>query len=189
MAVSGRRVEMLSTGEVACLGENFADAFSKALQSAEFRIPPKGGSVLITVGGEEPKKRVIPLAKAFEEMGFTIYATEHTAEVLHSAGINSVAKLSKVKESGENPNILDYLQNQKIDLVINVPMANKQRNYSDVLTDGYLIRRQAVEFNVPVITNVELAYALVWVLKQGDHDGNSIRSLNEYMNELPWKLW
>jgi carbamoyl-phosphate synthase large subunit len=182
-------VEMLSTGEVACLGENFADAFSKALQSAEFRIPPKGGSVLITVGGEEQKRRAVPLAKAFEKMGFKIYATEHTAEALQAAGISSVSVLSKVKESSTNPNILDYLQNQKIDLVINVPMANKQRNYSDVLTDGYIIRRQAVEFNVPVITNVELAYALVWVLKQGDHNGNSIRSLNEYMNELPWKLW
>jgi len=182
-------VEMLSTGEVACLGENFADAFSKALQSAEFRIPPKGGSVLITVGGEEPKRRVVPLAKAFEEMDFTIYATQHTAEALKAAGINSVAVLSKVKESGENPNILDYLQNQKIDLVINVPMGNKNRNYSDVLTDGYIIRRQAVEFNVPVITNLELASALVRVLKQREHNGNTIRSLNEYMNELPWKLW
>jgi len=182
-------VEMLSTGEVACLGENFADAFSKALQSAEFRIPPKGGSVLITVGGEEPKRRAVPLAKAFEEMGFKIYATAHTAEVLQAAGINSISVLSKVKESDANPNILDYLQNQKIDLVINVPVANKQRNYSDVLTDGYLIRRQAVEFNVPVITNLELASALVRVLKQRDHNGNSIRSLNEYMNELPWKLW
>ncbi len=182
-------VEMLSTGEVACLGENFADAFSKALQSAEFRIPPKGGSVLITVGGEESKRRVVPLAKAFEEMDFTIYATQHTAEALKAAGINSVAVLSKVKESGENPNILDYLQNQKIDLVINVPMGNKNRNYSDVLTDGYIIRRQAVEFNVPVITNLELASALVRVLKQREHNGNTIRSLNEYMNELPWKLW
>jgi carbamoyl-phosphate synthase large subunit len=182
-------VEMLSTGEVACLGENFADAFSKALQSAEFRIPPKGGSVLITVGGEEPKRRVVPLAKAFEEMGFKIYATAHTAEALQAAGINSVTVLSKVKESSANPNILDYLQNQKIDLVINVPMANKQRNYSDVLTDGYIIRRQAVEFNVPVITNLELASALVRVLKQRGNNGNSIRSLNEYMDELPWKLW
>ena len=182
-------VEMLSTGEVACLGENFDDAFSKALQSAEFRIPPKGGSVLITVGGEEPKRRVVPLAKAFEDMGFTIYATEHTAEVLQAAGINTVAVLSKVKESGENPNILDYLQNQKIDLVINVPMGNKSRNYSDILTDGYIIRRQAVEFNVPVITNLELASALVRVLKQRGSNGHSIRSLNEYMDELPWKLW
>jgi carbamoyl-phosphate synthase large subunit len=182
-------VEMLSTGEVACLGENFDDAFSKALQSAEFRMPPEDGSVLITVGGEEPKRRVVALARAFEEMGFKIYATEHTAEVLKASGISSVSVLSKVKESGENPNILDYLQNQKIDLVINVPMANKQRNYSDVLTDGYLIRRQAVEFNVPVITNLELASALVRVLKQRGHNGNSIRSLNEYMDELPWKLW
>ncbi len=182
-------VEMLSTGEVACLGETFDDAFSKALQSAEFRMPPKDGSVLITVGGEEPKRRVVPLAQAFEEMGFKIYATEHTAAVLKAAGISSVSVLSKVKESGENPNILDYLQNQKIDLVINVPMANKQRNYSDMLTDGYLIRRQAVEFNVPVITNLELASALVRVLQQRDHNGNSIRSLNEYMDELPWKLW
>jgi carbamoyl-phosphate synthase large subunit len=182
-------VEMLSTGEVACLGENFADAFSKALQSAEFRIPPKGGSVLITVGGEEPKRRVVSLAKSFEEMGFKIYATEHTAEALRAAGISSISVLHKVKEASVNPNILDYLQERKIDLVINVPMANKQKNYSDVLTDGYIIRRQAVEFNVPVITNLELASALVEVLKQRDRNGVTIRSLNEYMDELPWKLW
>ena len=67
-------------------------------------------------------------------------------------------------------------------------MANRQRNYSEVLTDGYIIRRKAVEFNVPVITNLELASALMRVLKHKDED-NSIRSLNEYMNELPWKLW
>jgi carbamoyl-phosphate synthase large subunit len=182
-------VEMLSTGEVACLGENFADAFSKALQSAEFRIPPKGGSVLITVGGEEPKRRVVPLAKAFEEMGFKIYATEHTAEALRAAGISSISVLHKVKEASVNPNILDYLQERKIDLVINVPVANKQKSYSDVLTDGYIIRRQAVEFNVPVITNLELASALVEVLKQRERNGVTIRSLNEYMDELPWKLW
>jgi carbamoyl-phosphate synthase large subunit len=97
--------------------------------------------------------------------------------------------LHKVKETSVNPNILDYLRDQKIDLVINVPMANKQRTYSDVLTDGYVIRRQAVEYNVPVITNLELAAALVRVLQQRDQNGTSIRSLNEYMDELPWKLW
>ena len=94
-------VEMLSTGEVACLGENFADAFSKALQSAEFRIPPKGGSVLITVGGDEEKLRVVPIAKAFDAMGFRIYATEHTAETLKAAGIKQVTILHKVKETAE----------------------------------------------------------------------------------------
>ncbi|HLC00506.1 MAG TPA: carbamoyl-phosphate synthase (glutamine-hydrolyzing) large subunit [Candidatus Bathyarchaeia archaeon] len=182
-------VEMLSTGEVACLGENFADAFSKALQSAEFRIPPKGGAVLITLGGEEAKRRVVPLAKAFEEMGFQIYATEHTAKALLEEGINNVTVLHKVKETSEGPNILDYIRDQKIDLVINVPSANKDRTYSDVLTDGYVIRRLSVEFNVPVITNLELASALVKVLQQRDQNGTSIRSLNEYMDALPWKLW
>jgi carbamoyl-phosphate synthase large subunit len=182
-------VEMLSTGEVACLGETFDDAFSKALQSAEFRIPPKGGSVLITVGGDEPKRRVLPLAKALEEMGFKIYATEHTAKALQAGGIKPVTVLHKIKEAAVTPNILDYLQNQKIDLVINVPVADKQRNYSDILTDGYVIRRQAVEFNVPVVTNLELASALVRVLQQRDQNAKSILSLNEYMDELPWKLW
>lgn len=182
-------VEMLSTGEVACLGENFAEAFSKALQAAEFRIPPKGGSVLITVGGEEPKRRVVPIAKAFEEMGFKIYATAHTAEVLRAEGIKNVTVLHKVKEASASPNILDYLRDQKIDLVINVPMGSKNKSYSDVLTDGYIIRRQAVEFNVPVITNLELAAALVKVLQQQGNNGATIRSLNEYMNELPWRLW
>jgi hypothetical protein len=67
-------------------------------------------------------------------------------------------------------------------------MGIKQGNYSDILTEGYIIRRQEVEFNVPVITSLELVSALVRVLKQRDHNGTSIRSLNEYMDELPWKL-
>ena len=129
------------------------------------------------------------MAKAFEEMGFKIYATEHTAEALRAAGISTVSVLRKVKEVDANPNILDYLQERKIDLVINVPMGNKRKSYSDVLTDGYIIRRQAVEFNVPVITNLELASALVKVLQQKGTDNVTIRSLNEYMDDLPWKLW
>jgi methylglyoxal synthase len=131
----------------------------------------------------------VPIAKAFEEMGFKIYATAHTAHVLKASGINSVTVLYKINEAQANPNILDYLQERKIDLVINVPITGRQASYSDILTDGYIIRRQAVEFNVPVITNLELAAALVDVLKQKGKNGESIRSLNEYMDELPWKLW
>ena len=158
-------VEMLSTGEVACLGENFSDAFSKALQSAEFNIPDRDGSVFISVGGRyERKRRVVPIAKAFVELGFKIYATEHTADVLNESGVTA-AMLFKVKEAGANPNIMDYLQERKIDLVINVPMANQADQLLDILTDGYIIRRQAVEFNVPVITNLQLAAALVDVMK------------------------
>jgi carbamoyl-phosphate synthase large subunit len=179
-------VEMLSTGEVACLGENFADAFSKALQAAEFIMPPTNGAVLITVGGAVPKRRAVALAKAFEEMGFTIYATKHTAEVMHAHGVK-VTELYKIKEANADPNILDYLQEHKINLVINVPMPNKGNSYTDVLTDGYIIRRQAVEYNIPVIVNLELASTLVKVLKQ--RNGTTIRSLNEYMDDIPWTLW
>ena len=178
---------MLSTGEVACLGDTFEDAFSKALQSAEFTMPPKNGSVLITVGGADLKRRAVALAKAFEEMGFKIYATKHTAEVFRSEGVNSVTTLYKINEAEANPNILEYMQDRKIDLVINVPVPNKRISYTAVLTDGYVIRRQAVEFNIPVIVNLELASMLVKVLKQ--HNGTTIRSLNEYMDALPWKLW
>jgi carbamoyl-phosphate synthase large subunit len=84
---------------------------------------------------------------------------------------------------------MDYLQERKIDIVINVPMANRRSSISDILTDGYIIRRQAVEFNIPVITNLQLAAALVEVLKQKGQNANSIRSLNEYMDDLPWKQW
>ncbi len=182
-------VEMLSTGEVACLGENFSDAFFKALQAAEFSIPPKGGSVLISVGGnDERKKRVVPIAKSLADMGFKIYATANTAKVLNANSVCTTV-LYKVKEAEVTPNILDYLQERKIDLVINVPMANRRSSISEILTDGYIIRRQAVEFNVPVITNLQLAAALVDVLKHKDQNGNTIRSLNEYMDDLPWKQW
>ena len=183
-------VEMLSTGEVACFGENFSDAFSKALQSAEFTHSSQrtAQSSLVSAAMRNVKNVLCRLRKAFAEMGFKIYATAHTADVLNASGVNATM-LFKVKEADANPNILDYLQERKIDLVINVPIANKQTSLTDILTDGYVIRRQAVEFNVPVITNLQFAAALVEVLKQKGKNGNSIRSLNEYMDDLPWKIW
>ncbi|MEM3730238.1 MAG: carbamoyl-phosphate synthase (glutamine-hydrolyzing) large subunit [Candidatus Bathyarchaeia archaeon] len=182
-------VEMLSTGEVACLGENFADAFLKALQSAEFKIPPKNGAVLITVGGEELKRKIIPIAEALNGMGFKIYATEHTADALRCAGLEDVSVLHKVREADMNPNIVDYIQTRKIDLVINLPTPDGDAKYSEILEDEYVIRRLAVEFNIPVITNFELATVLVKVLKHNDGNNLTARSLNEYMNGLAWKFW
>ncbi|MDH5419329.1 MAG: carbamoyl-phosphate synthase (glutamine-hydrolyzing) large subunit [Candidatus Bathyarchaeota archaeon] len=182
-------VEMLSTGEVACLGENFADALLKALQSACFEIPPSGGSVLMTVGGKELKKKIVPLGKALRKMDFKIYATEHTAEALRDAGVNNISILHKVREVGKNPNIVDYLQEGKIDLVINIPMPNHSGKYSEVLKDEFTIRRLAIEFNVPVVTNLELASALTKVLEKRDSNKLTVRSLNEYMDSLAWKFW
>jgi carbamoyl-phosphate synthase large subunit len=182
-------VEMLSTGEVACLGENFTDALSKALQSADFKIPPEGGSVLITVGGKELKEKVVPIGRALRKMGFKIYATKHTAEVLQGAGVNDISVLHKVREVGQEPNIVNYLKEGKIDMVVNIPMANHSGTISEVLKDEYTIRRLAIEFNIPVVTNLQLASALTRMLEQREGNKFDIRSLNEYMDSLPRKFW
>ncbi|HXX87840.1 MAG TPA: carbamoyl-phosphate synthase (glutamine-hydrolyzing) large subunit [Candidatus Acidoferrum sp.] len=182
-------VEMLSTGEVACMGESFTDALSKALNSADFRIPPVGGSVLITVGGMELKKRVVPLAKELTDKGFKIYSTEHTAEVLSKAGVKDVSVLHKVREAERKPNITDYLQGGKIDLVINIPVLKTAEDQEEILKDEYTIRRLAVEFNVPVLTNLQLASAVTKMLDQNGESKLTIRSLNEYMDSLAWKAW
>jgi len=182
-------VEMLSTGEAACLGENFADAFLKALLSVEFELPKDESSVLITVGGERLKKEVVPLARTLRELGFKIYATEHTADAFRKAGLNSITVLHKVKESDKKPNILDFLIKRKIDLVINIPSNNSDGEMNEIWEDEYVIRRLAVEFNIPVVTTLELASALVKAIKYRAASEAVIRSLNEYMDNLPFKLW
>jgi len=182
-------VEMLSTGEVACLGQSFADAFPIALEATGFEMPSVGSSVLMTVGGEELKKKLIPLGKTLRRKGFRIYATEHTAEALRKAGISEVAVLHKVREPQKEPNIVDYLQHSKIDLVVNIPTPNNGTQYSDVLKDEYVIRRLAVEFNIPVVTNLELASALINLLAINNGGNSSVRSLNEYMESLEWTFW
>ena len=151
-------VEMLSTGEVACIGENFSDAFSKALQSAEFTIPPKDGSVLHQRRRRRSNAKHALSQSRRHSLKWASKSTQpqHTANVLNAHGIATTV-LHKVKDPDVTPNIMDYLQERKIDLVINVPMANRRSSITDIITDGYIIRRQAVEFNVPVITNLQLA--------------------------------
>ena len=182
-------VEMVSTGEAACIGENFADALLKALQSVEFTFPNDDGAVLITVGGREMKQKIIPLARSLSEMGFKIYATEHTAGALYEAGLKGITVLYKVSEPSRKPNIIDYVLQRKIDLVINIPASNPHSASPDVLRDEYIIRRLAVEYNIPIVTTLELASAIVKVLKYRKHSRTIIRSLNEYMDSLPFKFW
>jgi len=178
--VSG--VEMMSTGEVACMGRNFSEAFAKALEASEITLPKDRGGVLITVGGRELKNRIVPLAVALASLGFEIYATEHTAQTLHEAGLQRVAALHKIGESEKKPNILDYLLAGKINLVINIP-TNGDRQLSDnIIHDEYAIRRLAVEHNVPVVTTIELATAVVEALQYMRFQEPEIMPLNEYLN-------
>jgi carbamoyl-phosphate synthase large subunit len=168
-------VEMQSTGEVACLGESFSDALVKALQSAEFHVPKTGGSVLISVSNDEKKKEIIPLIRDLWMMGFKIYTTEPIVQALKDEGINDAITLHKINEIDKNPNPIQFLSQRKIDLVINIPAKNSQESQDD-----YTIRRVAVEFNVPVVTTMELASSLVKALKYLRNSKPTVRPLPEY---------
>jgi carbamoyl-phosphate synthase large subunit len=103
--------------------------------------------------------------------------------------VDNVFVLHKVREKGQTPNIVDYLQKGKIHLVINIPMPNHLVKFSEVLDDEYTIRRLAVEFNIPIVTNLQLASALTKILEQREANKFDIRSLNDYMDSLPRKFW
>jgi carbamoyl-phosphate synthase large subunit len=123
-------------------------------------------------------------------MGFKIYATEHTAEAIVSAGEKDIFVLHKVREVDKKPNIADHIRQGKIDLVLNIPLSDTSREQEDVLRDEYTIRRLAIEYNVPVLTNLEMASALVKILREEEDDYKfTVRSLNEYMESLSWNRW
>jgi carbamoyl-phosphate synthase large subunit len=158
-------VEMRSTGEVACFGNTFHEALIKALIAVGFKIPKPNGNILITVGGVQLKDRILNLAKDLIDLGFTVYATEHTAEYLRKRGGLQVAILHKISEPERKPNILDYLVEGRLELIINIPSTLVLEKFATMLEDEYLIRRKAVELGVPVLTTYEAAEAFVQGLK------------------------
>ena len=181
-------VEMASTGEVACIGEDFSEALIKSLEAAEMNIPIQGGNVLISVGGKELKQQVIPLAKKLRDLGFTIFATEDTAIALKNNGIYAV-KLYKIHEYGMEPNIMGCLQNGAIDLVINIPLPTSEEKFRTIMEDEYKIRRMAVDYNLPVIINLQLAEALIDAIEKVRRKELEIKSLNEYHKTLKEIYW
>ncbi|MHA1466453.1 MAG: carbamoyl-phosphate synthase (glutamine-hydrolyzing) large subunit [Promethearchaeota archaeon] len=182
-------VEMSSTGEIACFGADFPEALIKALEAVEMKIPLQGGNVLISVGGDDLRNKVIPLAKKLRKLGFTIFATEHTALALKNSGIYAV-KLYKIHEYGMEPNVIGCLQNGAIDLVINIPLPTTvEEEFEKILEDEYKIRRMAVDYNIPVIVNLELAKALIEAFEKTKRKEKSIKSLNEYHDTLKEVYW
>jgi len=180
-------VEMNSTGETAVIDDNFPGALMKALEAAENDIPIEGGNVLISVGGEELKKQLIPLAKKLKSLGFTIFATEDTAISLKNEGIEAV-RLYKVHELGQEPNIMKCLQEGNIDLVINIPRKFGEK-FRQVIEDEYKIRRMAVDYNIPVIINLQLAEAIINAIEKVRQKPIIVKSLNDYHSELKEIYW
>jgi hypothetical protein len=151
-------VEMVSTGEVACFGENFRKAFLNSMIASGVKLPKIGDSILVTVGGG--KDKAIEIARKAHAKGFKVLATTHTAIALKNSGV-PCQKVYKVSEGGE-PNILKLVEDKKIQFVINTP--NQAKSNPQTISDGYMIRRKTVEFGIPLLTNLELASMLIDML-------------------------
>jgi carbamoyl-phosphate synthase large subunit len=161
-------VEMQSTGEAACFGSSFHDALSKAYVAAGFNLPLHG-SALITVGGTTNKARILPLVQKIADMGYSIMATEHTADFIEKFGICRIERVYKISEPQRRPNISEMLFGHQIDFIINIPSTSTIEKYVGMLYDEYQIRRKAVELGIPVLTGVESAATFIntldWIRK------------------------
>jgi carbamoyl-phosphate synthase large subunit len=165
-------VEMASTGEVGCLGDDFEEAFLKALLSVGFRLPI--ASVLLSTGPVEQKAAFLESARVLAGMGVKLFATQGTAAFLRASGIDSTPLHWPME--GASPNVLEYLSAKKIDLVINIP----KNAAEDELTNDYLIRRKAADFGIPLITDIQLAQRLVEALSKKTIAELQIKSWQEY---------
>lgn len=143
--------EMKSTGECLGIGKNFKEALYKAFVGAGIRLP-KHKKMIITVRDSE-KSKVIDIAKRFQALGYIIYSTKGTAKVLNDNGVNAIV-IRKLEEEG--PNILNLILSHEIDIVIDVPMRGIAGS-----KDGFIIRRNAIETGVNVLTSTDTAKALV----------------------------
>jgi len=165
-------VEMASTGEVGCLGDDFDEAFLKALISVGFKFPIR--SVLLSTGKIESKAELLESCRVFRDLGIKIYATRGTANFIRNNGIE--AEVLNWPLEKKQPNTVTFIKEGKIDLVINIP-----KNYQEEeLTNDYIIRRTAADFNVPLITNRQIAMRLAEALSRTSIDDLQIKSWVEY---------
>ena len=168
-------VEMASTGEVGCLGEDFYEAFLKSLISVGYRFPVR--SILLSAGSIESKAELLPAAKALHRLGITFYATSGTARFLVDNDIPAVSVHWPLdKEAAVTA--VDYIKEGKIDLVINIPKSAQVEE----LTNGYAIRRTAVDHNVPLVTNRQIAQRLAEALTRVRVEDLEIKPWSEYVN-------
>ncbi len=166
-------VDMASTGEVACIGENFYEALLKSMLSVGYRIPKK--SILISSGPTRGKVELLESARMLKERGFTIYATGGTHNFFQENGIET-EQVFWPDENDKQPNTLDLIRNRKVEMVINIPKDHTTRE----LSNGYNIRRNAIDFNIPLITNARVASAFIYGICKLDLDNISIKAWNEY---------
>ncbi len=165
-------VEMASTGEVGCIGDDYYETLLKSMLSVGYRIPKK--NILMSTGTMRDKVELLGPARLLVEMGYKIFGTRGTAKFLVENGVEATPLAWPDEE--QHPNVLDYLKNKQIDMVVNIP---KNLSKSE-LNNDYTIRRSAVDFNIPLITNARLASAFLTAICKNNLDDIKIKSWDEY---------
>ncbi len=165
-------VDMSSTGEVGCIGEDFYEAILKAMLSVGYRIPKKG--VLLSTGPARSKVELINSTRALSEKGYKLYATRGTQRFLKSNGID-VTPVAWPDEDAK-PNAIDLIRNKEVDFIVNIP---KDLSKSELEND-YTIRRSAVDYNIPLITNARLASAFILAFCNLERKDIGVKSWDEY---------
>ena len=166
-------VDMSSTGEVGCLGDDSSTALLKSMLSVGQRIPRK--TVLLSTGGAKQKAEMLDAAKMLLQHGYELYATGGTSKYLTENGIENTL-VYWPSDEGKAPQALDLLHEKKIDMVVNIPKDLTPRE----LTNGYKIRRAAIDLNVPLITNSRLASAFITAFCNVSMDDIDIKAWGEY---------
>ena len=166
-------VDMSSTGEVGCLGADFDEALLNAMISVGHHVPSKEKAVLVSSGDVRGKVDMLDCCKMLDKNGYKLYATEGTAKFLESNGVKA-HPVCWPDEEGEN--VLNLIANHSIDLVINIPKNHSKRE----LTNGYRIRRSAIDHNIPLLTNARLAAAYIRAFTNKPISDINISSWNEY---------
>lgn len=166
-------VDMSSTGEVGCLGDDTNTALLKSMLSVGHRIPKK--NILLSTGGAKQKVEMLDAAKMLIDNGYKLFATAGTSKFLTENGIENTHVLWP-SEEGDEPKALDLLHNHTIDMVVNIP----KNLTSSELSNGYKIRRAAIDLNVPLITNARLASAFIYAFCTTKLEDIGIKAWSEY---------
>ncbi|MGQ7868495.1 carbamoyl-phosphate synthase (glutamine-hydrolyzing) large subunit [Sunxiuqinia sp. sy24] len=166
-------VDMSSTGEVACIGENFYEAILKSMLSVGYNFPKK--NILISSGPARSKLEMLNSARMLVEHGYNVFATEGTHRFLRENKVESTM-LHWPDEEDQQPNTIEYLREKKIDLVVNIPKNYTKRE----LSNGYKIRRNSIDYNVPLITNARVASAFIYAFCKHNPEDITIKHWGEY---------
>ena len=169
-------VDMSSTGEVGCMGDTFEEALLNSLIATGYKIPSKDKGIMLSSGGAKEKASLLDGAQALVKNGYTIYATAGTAKFLNENNVKATAVGWPDEDHKDLPNVMQMIADHKFDLIVNIPKNHTKRE----LTNGYRIRRGAIDHNIPLITNARLASAFIEAFCTLSQDQLQIKSWQEY---------